>query len=184
MDSSQQPVQKERPRSTMASSPYPWPYYPHGPHENEVTVIEIWNILVKFRSITLGITVFTTVAAIAYAFLASPVYRAESRLLPPEYKDILPLVIENHPPVTEQGVYTAFKRNLDSRSLRLRFLNEQGLIDVLMPNRNTNVPMERYVEEISKRIVITPSRENSALLSLAYEWGTPNVAAQFVKHTY
>lgn len=75
-----------------------------------------------------AVTGLCTVAAIAYAFLVTPVYQASARILPPLSSDIAPLNQGRDQaglPVLEvEDVYALVKRNLSSGNSRLWFFNE------------------------------------------------------------
>lgn len=63
--------------------PPPYPYYV-SPHEDEINLLDLWKILVEQKNLISILTTITTLVALAYALLATPIYRAEALLAPVE----------------------------------------------------------------------------------------------------
>ena len=93
-------------------------------------------------------------------------YKAEALLLPPKAKDVQSLnvqgvqereqgVQEREQGVTaEAGAFAAFKNNLSSRSLQKKFIDEQGLMDILAPNQTPETRDIEILENFSTMIII------------------------------
>ncbi len=70
-------------RQQVQQNPLPPPYPYYAPtQEDEINLFELWKILVAHKKIIFTITTISTLLAIVYAVLATPVYRAETLLAP------------------------------------------------------------------------------------------------------
>lgn len=94
----------------------------------EFDLFEFTEKLWEQKWLILLITALGTALALAYAMLATPVYQASARLMPPLASDISPINEGRHqaelPELDADDVYTLFLRNLHSSSNRLWFFNE------------------------------------------------------------
>ncbi|MCG8432896.1 MAG: Wzz/FepE/Etk N-terminal domain-containing protein [Gammaproteobacteria bacterium] len=60
---------------------------PSEDHVDEINLAELWNAIWKGRWIIFGTTLLFLIGAVSYAYLKTPIYRAEALLAPVEYKD-------------------------------------------------------------------------------------------------
>jgi chain length determinant protein (polysaccharide antigen chain regulator) len=79
--------------------------------------------------------------------------------------------------VHEQA-FAAFKNNLSSRSLQKKFIDEQGLMDILAPDRTPETRSIEILESFAKTIKIISVKVNG--LSVSMESGDPEFAANLV----
>ena len=93
-------------------------------HEEElVGFYEILMILIQYKYHVVIITLVAIIFSLTYALWSSPVYRAETHLLPPHTRDIAGLnIIEDS--YDEQQVYEIFTNTLESRAIRFQFLGK------------------------------------------------------------
>jgi uncharacterized protein involved in exopolysaccharide biosynthesis len=63
--------------------PYPYPQK-FAYEEDEIDLLELWNTLWKGKWFIIGFTFICTIIAVAYALLATPIYKAEVLLAPVE----------------------------------------------------------------------------------------------------
>ena len=112
-------------------------------------------------------------------------YKAEALLLPPKAKDVQSLNVQGVQEVQEAqgvlgmtaaGAFAAFKNNLSSRSLQKKFIDEQGLMDILAPDRTPETRDIEILEGFAKMIKI----ENGKGLSVSMESDDPVFAANLV----
>ncbi len=112
-------------------------------HEDtrEIDLLELCSNLWKEKWVIVIFTVFGAVLAIAYALLATPIYRTEATVIPPRQSDIVAFNVGRLsvsaaqrspgsvplPDYTTDQVYEVFKRNLLSDSLRNRFFEDHFL---------------------------------------------------------
>jgi len=78
--------------------------------------------------------------------------------------------------VTAAGAFAAFKNNLSSRSLQKKFIDEQGLMDILAPGRTPETRDIEILESFAKMIKI----ESEKGLSVSMESDDPEFAANLV----
>ena len=78
--------------------------------------------------------------------------------------------------VTAAGAFAAFKNNLSSRSLQKKFIDEQGLMEILAPNRTPETRDIEILEGFSKMIKIKDAEE----FSVSTESNDPEFAAKLV----
>ena len=62
-----------------------------GQTQQEISLFDLWQVLVQQKKVILSIWVVCTLIGAAYAFLATPIYKVETYLLPPSQKNIQPL---------------------------------------------------------------------------------------------
>ena len=68
-------------QQTPQNHTQPYPYYA-PPQDNEINLLDLWKILAKQKKLIFILTAITTFAALTYALLATPIYRAEALLAP------------------------------------------------------------------------------------------------------
>ncbi len=120
-------------------APPTYPYYlPQVVPEDEISLIDLFQVLAKRK-----MTILTTLVAFSYALIALPPYKAEAILLPPLAKDIQLLNIQGVQGPGVASVYSAFKRNLNSRAWQRRFVEEQGIIEILAPEEGPKISILR-----------------------------------------
>ncbi|WP_178114856.1 LPS O-antigen chain length determinant protein WzzB [Pseudomonas saliphila] len=99
----------------------------------EIDLFELCGNLWKEKGLIAAFTILGAVLAIAYALLATPIYKTEATVIPPRQSDIAAFnlgrlsvqagLIE----YTTDQVYAVFKRNLFSASLRNTFFEQHYL---------------------------------------------------------
>jgi chain length determinant protein (polysaccharide antigen chain regulator) len=120
---------------------------------------------------------------VVYALNATQIYKAEALLLPPSAKDIQSLNVQGVQGVTAEGAFAAFKNNLSSRSLQKKFIDEQGLMDILAPGRTPETRDIEILESFAKMIKIEHVKralENEKGMSVSMESNDPEFAANLV----
>ena len=184
-------VKKEPNSTTKSDSPLTPPnvqYYQsyNEPFEGEkIDLYEVWMTLWNKKWIVIATTLVAVLGSVAFAFLQRPIYKAESRLLPPKSKDVQPLNVQKiwrlSGDMKLQGVdtdivFTVFKNNLSSRTLQKKFINEFKLMEILVPERTSETRDEDIYEDFAGIITVN----NGEGLSISIELHDPNVAAQWV----
>ena len=85
--------------------------------------------------------------------------------------------------MTAAGAFAAFKNNLSSRSLQKKFIDEQGLMDILAPDRTPETRDIEILESFAKMIKIEHVKralENEKGMSVSMESDDPEFAANLV----
>jgi len=141
----------------------------------------LWNK----KLLVIATTLVAVLGSVVFAFLQTPIYKAESRLLPPKSKDVQPLNVQGvrilSGDMKLQGVdtdivFTVFKNNLSSRTLQKKFINEFKLMEILVTERTSETRDEDIYEDFAEIIKVN----NRDGLSISIELHDPNVAAQWV----
>ncbi len=139
---------EDKPDSTAPPQPYPGypPPYWYYPPEQETSLLEYWDAIVKRKFTVTLITLVTTGVALAAAFLMTPIYRAETLLAPvseeqsaglqtlaSQFGDLAALAGIN---VGRGKDKTAeYVAALKSRAASVAFIKEQNLMPVLFADK-------------------------------------------------
>ncbi len=158
--------------------------------EDEISLIELWNVLAGRWRLIAATTLLATLIAIVYALTAPPLYRATAYFLPPTEKNVAPLnetvflgmvygeselglllsmeelnltlpVIPDVQGVTVDEAYSLFKRTLSSKSLLHRYKSEQRSL------------------EGTPSLIINSDNKIPGSLNLSIEWHDPDEAADW-----
>ncbi len=78
--------------------------------------------------------------------------------------------------MTALGAFAAFKNNLSSRSLQKKFIDEQGLMDILAPGRTPETRDIEILESFAKMIKIESEKE----FSVSMESDDPEFASSLI----
>ena len=142
--------------------------------ENVMDLSDLWNMLVRWKAIVIGVAFVTFIAIVANEFLNAPVplYKASAYLSLPSESDIEGFQREGYP----QGkFFSAFVQNLKSRALRLRYFNENKLLDKLVLDGNSDAE-QVFEERFNKMFHVTRQGDHvyvnfdAANAELATEW--------------
>lgn len=168
--------------------------------DEEIDLADVWRVLAAGRTVIAAITSACTAAAVAGAFLMTPVYRAETLLAPVESSD------KSASPILQFGALEGFAgiglgggsggdsaealAALTSRIFTDAFIREEKLMPVLYADRwdaarkgwkEGEAPptawdayrlFDRKVRFVSKDV-------KTGLVTLAIEWRDPDSAAQW-----
>ena len=186
-------MEKKGPNSTTKSdlpqSPPNAQYYQtyYQPFEDETRIefyalfLTLWNK----RWIVIAMTLVAALGSVVYALLQPRIYQAEALLLPPKSKDVQSLInvqgVDKLGKVALQrvdaeNIFEDFKKNLSSRTLQKKFINEFELMEILAPERSLESRDEDVFEDFAKILKV----DNGARLSISIELFDPNIAAQLV----
>jgi len=157
-------------------------YYPP---EDEIDLVDLWGVLVKRKKTLFGVTGATTLCALLYALLATPVYRAEATFMPPTVSDIQALNIPGVQSINTGSTYIKFQRNLNSIIPRETIFAEMNLLDQFEPDREPDESIDEIFSEFNETLTITtPKAEKDKTpiptITFAMEWEDPVLIAQVV----
>jgi len=152
---------------------------------DEISLIDIWRILVKRKWVIFLVTAMVTFGAVAYALLATPIYKAETIFLPPTKSDIQALKVQGVQDVTVASVYAQFKQNLSSRTSRFAVFKKMDLLEKLTLNKAPETNVEAAFAAFNKDISITvPKKQKDTLttpsIRLSLEGSDPSLTAEIV----
>jgi len=191
--------------STIVPQPYPIYVYPE---KDEIDLREIWKLLFDNRLLLGKITGVCTLFAVILAFSITPVYRAETLLAPVEQdkSNSLAAIVGQFGGLAELAGINAggLENNVDesiatlkSRELTASFLQEEGILPILFPNRwdDKKKKWKKYWWDFSDRdpkptnwaaynIFDKDIREVSidkktGLVTVSIEWKDPELAAKW-----
>jgi len=183
-------AEKEQPQALQTVT-----YVPQSPQQfddDTIDLYEQWITLWNKKWLVIAVTVIAALGSVVYALLAPQIYKAEALLLPPNAKDVQSLNVQGMQVVqgvqgvqgvTAAGAFAAFKNNLSSRSLQKKFIDEQGLMDILAPGRTPETRDIEILESFAKMIKIEHVKralENEKGMSVSMESGDPEFAANLV----
>lgn len=159
---------------------------------DEIDLQELFISLWQAKLLILGITVFVTCIAAAYAFLSPPIYEASSRLLPPKTNDLVSYNTASQltggastanqatnrsdpwgiPALTTKDAYSAFLQNLDSDNVKLRFFNEYYLPAVATgPSKVDNQKLWKRLNSVLT--IDLPKKTNDVAATVSFEGTNP-----------
>jgi len=171
----------------VVSNPPPYAYYPA---EDEISLADLWGVLVKRRKVLLAVTAVATVGAVLYALLATPVYRAEVVFLPPAASDIQALKVqvqntEDIESVSVESVYTMFEQNLNSKPPRQVIFDKMNLLEQFASDKDQDTNNDVIFAEFNQMLSIaTPKVKKGETsiptITLAMEWEDPVLIAEII----
>ena len=176
-------------QQTAQTAPFPSPY-PQQFEDDTIDLYELWITLWNRKWLIIAVTVVAALGSIVYALQLQHIYKAEALLLPPKAKDLrsmnffsLSIERNNNPLVSVKNehnsasVFKQFKQNLNSRTLHKKFIQENGLMELLVPDRTAETRDEDIYKGFAELIKIV---EENGLTSLSIELHDAEIATQWV----
>ena len=165
------------------------PQYPPPSHhqfaEVEISLFDLWNVLVRRWQLIVATTLLATLLATVFALTTSPLYRATVYILPPEETEIEQFntfkkglqsvqglegmqnidnsVLNALGDVTVENVYSLYKQTLNSERLNSRYFSENHLKRSFVDGTPTT-----EINPIDKK-----------LITFSVEWHDPDEAADW-----
>jgi chain length determinant protein (polysaccharide antigen chain regulator) len=142
-----------------------------GYADDEIDLVELWNSLWEQKALIAALTALITSLGVAYALLATPVYKAETFFLPPLQQDVQSLKLQNMQNITTDSVYQRFLQNIQSRSLKMEFYKTNGLRDFYAQNQPVKSESELFTKAFNEKLAlnIPKSKQDSSFVSLSFE---------------
>lgn len=161
-------------------------HYQHY-HDDEIDLVDIWRLLVRWWRWIAAITLLSTALAVAYVLLAPRLYKVEAFVLPPLSSDIDQLafsvirrdvegaVIAEVNGVAVEDVYGQALTNLQSRSVRRLFFDEHNLFDLLRDQGDEDVGAQKvFTRDFHQRLTVTRGKkERSDFTIISLEGSEP-----------
>ena len=176
--------QTQAPQNIQYGVPYPQQF-----EDDTIDLYELWITLWNKKWLVIAVTAIAALGSVVYALQQPNVYKAEALLLPPKAKEVQSLNVQGEQGmkgvmgVSAAGAFAAFKNNLSSRSLQKKFIDEQGLMDILAPGRTPETRDIEILESFAKMIKIEHVKralENEKGMSVSMESNDPEFAANLV----
>ena len=132
----------------------------YSPAEDEISLIELWNVLAGRWRLIAATTLLATLIAIVYALTIPPLYKATAYFLPPSEQDVAPIGDAGVQDVSADEAYSLFKQMLSSKSLLDHYKSEHSL-------------------EGNPSLIINSDNKIPGSLNLSIEWHDPDEAADW-----
>jgi chain length determinant protein (polysaccharide antigen chain regulator) len=154
-------------------------YYPPMPNQDdEISLIDLWRVLVRQWKWIAAITALSVVIAAIYLWRSTPVYEVEAVLLPPEAEYAQVLNIPGISETSSAEIYSGLIRNLRSNSLRRQFFEYNHLEAAFRGNSQASTEVI-FREKFNKRLSLKEDAK-AGTLSVTLQGKDPELAAQWV----
>jgi len=170
---------KGLPETNQNIPPYPYPYPPYPQVEDdEIDLFEIFLILKKRFKWILGSLFIFVVGAILYIFLATPIYRTETSLLP--------IVIKSSGKFIQINLTPPLPVILKSRSVELKVIRKLNLIPLLVNEDEIRTNGEKKIlaiaiDRFNKFITVTKDRNSNVVHLYVEAPKNPELSYQVTK---
>lgn len=122
-------MEEQRRQQPQHASPQAWPL--DACPEDEIDLLDLWGVLVRQWKVIFAITGLSVFGAVVYVLLATPVYEAQAVVQPPESKYVAAMNISDISEISSADIFSQFTKNLNSRSLRQQYFDENAQYSVL-----------------------------------------------------
>ena len=148
-------------RNTSKIVPPPEAYY-HS--QDEVSLIELWAILIRKKNIIIITVVVCFVLAVGYLLTEPKVYKSEVSFAPPQATDIHPfntIEIAGFTGFTAEALYSRFLSTISSNAVYRKVFDEAGVASVMggEDEDENNVLFQEFTESLQLHI---PTKEQGA----------------------
>ena len=132
--------------------------------DDEIDLFELWNNLWEQKLLIVGVTFASFLLGVVLLSVLTPIYKSTAHFLPPKNQDIQ-LINPNIEGIkyTVDEVYKLFITNLQSRSLRLKFFNENNLLEFYANGNAIDSVYEVFDKEFNQSLIVSfPNMQNDA----------------------
>ncbi len=164
--------------------------YPQHFEDDTIDFYELFISLWNRKWVVIALTVVVALGSILYSLRLQNIYKAEALLLPPKAKDIQSLnvlglqntvdgkiKVKFGNEINEDVVFTKFKKNLTSRNLHKKFIQEYGLMQLLAPERTSETRDNDIFAGFTSLIKLG---DKNGSTSLSIQLHDADIAAQWV----
>jgi LPS O-antigen subunit length determinant protein (WzzB/FepE family) len=156
--------------------------------EDEVSLVDLWQILVKQKKTLFALVALTLIAAFVYALVATPVYKAPVAVVfPPTESEIQLFNVQGVQEVSVNSIYDKFKTNLQSMAPRRIIFEKMDHLEKLAPDQNQESNVATIFERFSESISVTfPAKDNKSTeqplqkTTISIESDNPVLAADII----
>lgn len=127
---------------------------------DEIDLRELVRTLIRRKKTILLVASLVLLASIAYAFLATPVYKAKASFLPPTKGEIAPLKIPTGSADADADadavtkIYAEFEKNLNSVRLRRQIFEQMNLLSIYAKKADASTNSEAVFNEFNTDLSI------------------------------
>ncbi len=155
-------------------------------YEDEISLFDIWRILVTQRKWFFLVTIIVFLSAVAYSLLAPRVYQTKAILLPPLSSDVAKLSVWPKYKITGNKLYAKFMRNIGSVGLRKQFFEQNDLFSALTKDNDSHLSHGSvFQHQFQKLITIKKMgkrRSKSNAVSITLEGRQPKLIAKWLNN--
>lgn len=155
--------------------------------DDDINLLDLGRTLLRRKGIILVVAGLTVAVGLAYALLATSVYKAELFLLPPTEKNVQALDVQaldvqaqDDQVYTPEKVYDMFFHSLESRAQRRHFFDAHKLADSLAPDQDPGTPVEQIFEHFNKELSVSRVKKDKSSVQVAFEGTNAKLAAKWV----
>ncbi|SVA18029.1 uncharacterized protein METZ01_LOCUS70883, partial [marine metagenome] len=158
-------AEKEQPQALQTITYVP--QYAQPFEDDTIDLYELWITLWSKKWLVIGVTVVAALGSVVYALLQPPVFKAEALLLPPDENKFQSLNVQGVSGlqgvqgISYEGVFAKFNKNLSSRILQKKFIQDFGLMELLAPERTPETRDEDIYKGFAKMIKIETKESTS-----------------------
>lgn len=109
----------------------PIAYQPQPVHEDEISLVDIVNVLLRRKKLVLGITAIAVCIGLLYAFTKQRVYKVETIISPPGNEIIQSFNLQNLQNITKEDIYSRFTQMVTTRAFQYSFFNKFNVLEAL-----------------------------------------------------
>ncbi len=153
--------------------------------DDEIDLYELWLKLRKRWKLIFGTFFIFTVGAFVFAFLMTPVYRTEARILPVHSSQGSSMLImaQEFLGISPGGENVAGKVEalLRSRTIKERVIEELNLTEKLLENAPKNRNPRLVAAEILGKIVSVTKNRKTSVITLSVEHSDPQLAKEIAE---
>lgn len=168
-----------------ATTPVPVYVLPDKDQTDDVTLVDLYRVIVKRKWLLVLGLVFSILSAFGYLYFVEPVYRAEARLVPPRQQDIQQLMIYSEGVAgfgtegpTPALVFEEFVNNLKSQRVRRAFFETQSIFNDsadkdLDPSKDAD---QSFEDEFNKNVRVEVNKADPLFLTVSFRHRDPELA--------
>lgn len=162
---------------------------PVGDRNDEVSLLALWQIILRRKRIVLLSLLAALLLAITYVMTLRPLYRADAYLLPPPQQNIQGLMIDygggNSLEIrryTPDLVYKAFLTNLKSKGVRREFFDTHDLAGhYLIGEPYTDADIDRAFDvAFSENLEVRLDKQDISFVTVSFTDQDPTLAAEWL----
>lgn len=151
--------------------------------DDEIDLFELWNNLLEQKYHIIIITAIVTLLGVIVSFAMTPIYQSTAHFLPPQKQDIQ-LINPNVSGVSysTNQVYQRFITNLQSRSLRYRFFEEQGLLEHYAAGKAVESVFKVFDQNFNEalKVSIPKKGQDGDFVSVSLEFDNADMSAHLL----
>ena len=144
--------------------------------DDEIDLFELIETLWKEKIWIIFFTVLAALGGGGYAFLATPTYEAEVRLLPSTTKDLAELSKLSGVSVSAEVAFTRTIQTMQSREYLSSFFALEDVSSYFNPERLT---LSKVWKDYTNAFVVSPPAKNSAFAAVKVATSDPELSAEF-----